>query len=456
MQHHSIHNEVRQVPAISLREPVCRDRRENSFGHQTCPQERKLSEKGNREILGSGQMFSSPDAHPGYQRKGKDGVTQNAFGRAHLCGVQSEPSFDIGKKLFDGPAPGEALNQQERFEIQIGRRQVSGFAFAFAVPDDDDLKLDPGLRPPGDEGFVVEPHELAVNFDANPFPAPAGLSNGRKARKTASVFWFAAPFCPLPFGKRGSEHGIETQTAGQRDFHLGQGFEDGLIVVSPVGHQRNLEGNPGLDFLKRLDRYLESSTKFCFGTVLFGSVKGYPKRQSDRDSKQLDDYGQDNPVVPPDVTRSRPAGVIPEGAGAVDVFAPFGAQSIVDDHQKLRELKGLDDQKQQSFEKSFWPKLEMGEKTVEAGFVAVESRSVSKASDVALAGLNHPGNRGCTKIRPASFGKGQTKIQDYLGKVRCRVVSNHSPFSGCVELVSQPLASVNGLFFLSSLSRVNL
>jgi hypothetical protein len=148
--------------------------------------------------------------------------------------------------------------------------------------------------------------------------------------------------------------------------------------------------------------------------------------------------------------------VIPERAGAVDVLAPFGAESIVDDNQKLRKLKSLNDQKQQSFEKNFGPELEMGEETVEAGFVAVESRSVTKTPDVALAGLNHPRDRGCTKIRPASFGKGQTEIEDYLGKVRCTVVSNHSPFSGCCELRSQQLASENGLFFLNPLSWFNL
>jgi hypothetical protein len=32
------------------------------------------------------------------------------------------------------------------------------------------------------------------------------------------------------------------------------------------------------------------------------------------------------------------------------------------------------------------------------------------------------------------------------------VVSNHSLFSGCVELDSQPLASENGLVFLNGMS----
>jgi hypothetical protein len=32
------------------------------------------------------------------------------------------------------------------------------------------------------------------------------------------------------------------------------------------------------------------------------------------------------------------------------------------------------------------------------------------------------------------------------------VVSNHSPFSGCVELGTQLLASENGLFFLNGMS----
>lgn len=146
------------------------------------------------------------------------------------------------------------MNQQDRFEIQVGRRQVSGFAFALAVPDDDDLKLDSGLRPPGNEGFVLEADELAVNLDANPFPAAARLSDRWEAGKTASVFGLAAPLWGFPFGQRGSEDGIETQAADQRNFHCNQRFEDRLIVVGAVGQKRNFEGNPALDFLKYCNR----------------------------------------------------------------------------------------------------------------------------------------------------------------------------------------------------------
>src|SRR3989338_1053390 len=171
MRHDSIHQKAGQVASFLLREPVCRDRRKNRFGHQACPQDRELAEKRNRRILRSCQMFSSPDAYPSDQSKSEDGVAQDAFGSTHLCRIEPQPGLDIGKKLFDGPAPGESLNQQDWFESELGRRQVSGFAFALAVPDDDDLKLDSGLGPPGDERFVVEPDELAVNFDTNLFPA---------------------------------------------------------------------------------------------------------------------------------------------------------------------------------------------------------------------------------------------------------------------------------------------
>lgn len=456
MKHCSVHHESRKIAAISLREPVCRDRRKNRFAHHACPQKGKLSEERNRRILISAQIFSSPDTYPGYQSKSKDRMTQDTFGGAHLCGVEPEPSFDVGEKLFDGPAPGESLNQQDWFEIQIGRRQVSGFAFAFAVSDDDDLKLDSGFGPPGDERFVVETDELAVNFDSNLFPAAAGLGHRRKARKTASVFGFAAPLFGFPSGQRSSEDGIETQAAGQRNPHLAQGFEDRLIVVGTVGDNRNLERNPGLDLLKRLDRDFQPGTKLLFGAVFFGSVKRDPKGQSHRDSKEFDDYGQDHPIVSPDVAGPGSFDMIPEWAGAEDVLAPFGAQRIVDGNQKFFELKGLDDQDQKGFEESFGAELEMGEEAVETGFVAFESGSVTEPANMPLAGLNQPGNHRRTQIRPASFGKGQTKTEENFGKFRCRVVSNHSPFSGCVELSSQPLASENGLFFLNFLSRFNL
>ena len=391
----------------------------------------------------TGQMFGGPDTHPGHQSKSEDRVTQDAFGGAHLCRIEPQPGLDVGKQLFDGPAPGESLNQKSGFESEVGRRQVRGFAFALRVPDDDDLKLKAGLRPPSDEGFVIETDEPAINFDPDPFPAATGLSNRRKTRKPASVFGSSSPLFGFPFGQRGSQDGIETQTAGQRNTHLEQGFEDGLVVVSPVGNERNLEGNPGFDLLKRLDRNLEPRTKLRFGTVLLGSVKRDPKGQSHRNAKQLDDHGQDHPIVSPDVAGPGPAGVIPEGTGAINMFAPFalkdcsaGTERIVDSNQKLLQLKGLDDQLQKSFEENLVAKPEMGEEALKARFVAFEARSVTEPADMPLAGLNQPRDCGGTKIRPASFGKGQTKVEDYFRKFRCSSVVDHGPFSWGCEFVS--------------------
>ena len=403
----------------------------------------------------SGQMFSGPDANPSDQRKGKDRVTQNAFGRAHLRRIQSEPRLDFGKELFDGPAPGETLNQKSRLEIQVGRGQVSGFALAARISHDNNLQLDSGLRPPSNEGFEVERHELAVNLDADPFPAASGLSHRRQTWKTASVLGLAAPFFRFSFWQRGSEDRVETQTAGQGNPHGTQRLEDRLIVVSAIGNERNLEGNPDLDLLKRLDRKLQPCTKLRFGAVFFGSVKGNPERQRHRRSEQLDDYGQHNPIVSPDVTGTRTAGVIPERAGAEDLLAPFGAQRIVDDNEEIFQLKGLDDQREKLLEEDFGPELEMGEEAVKAGFVAVETGAVTQLADVPLTGLNQPRDRCCAKIRPTPFGKGPTKTEDYFGKVRCRVVVNHGPFLQVREMSSQHSTSENGLFFLNALSSFN-
>ena len=455
MRHSLVHNEVGQVPAISLREPVGRDRRENRFGHQACTQDGKLSEERNRRILMSGQMSSSPYAYPGDQSKRKDRVTQDAFGQAHLCRIQSEPRLDVGKELFDGPAPRETLNQKIGLEIQVGRRQIRGFALATRISHDNNLKLGSGLRPPGDKGFEVERHELAVNLDANSLPAATGLSHRCQTWKTAAVLGLAAPLFDFSFGERGSEDCVETQAAGQGNSHGKQRLENGLIVVGAVGNERNLEGNPGLDLLERLDRKLQPGTKLRFGTVFFGSVKGDPERQRHRRPKQLDDYGQDYPIVAPDVAGTGTAGVIPERAGAEDVFAPFGTQRIVDDDEKVLQLKGLDDQDEKRFEESFRAEFEMRKETVEAGFVAFETCSVTELADMPLTGLDQPGDRRGAQIRPTPFGKSQTKTEENLGKVRCRVVVNHSPFLQRCEMVSSPSTSENGLFFLSALSSVN-
>jgi hypothetical protein len=147
--------------------------------------------------------------------------------------------------------------------------------------------------------------------------------------------------------------------------------------------------------------------------------------------------------------------MIPEGAGAIDVFAPFGTQGIVDGNQKLLQLESLDDQDQKSFEEGFGPKLEMGEEAVETGLVAFQTGVPAQSTDMPLTGLNDPGDCGRTKVGPASFGKSQTKTEDYFGKVRCTVVSNHGPFSCFCESVSHLLASENGLLFLSLFSLVN-
>jgi hypothetical protein len=88
--------------------------------------------------------------------------------------------------------------------------------------------------------------------------------------------------------------------------------------------------------------------------------------------------------------------------------------------------------------------------------VAMPSGSEAEAADMPLARLNQPWDHGCTQVWPASFGEGQTKAQDNLGKFRCRVVVNHGPFSCFCELVSQPFVSENGPFFLNTVSLFNL
>lgn len=154
--------------------------------------------------------------------------------------------------------------------------------------------------------------------------------------------------------------------------------------------------------------------------------------------------------------------MIPKRTGTEDVFSPFalkdcyaGAQRIVDNDQKLCQLKGPDDQIEQRFEKDFGPELETRKETVVAGFVTPPRGVRAQAADVPLAGLDQPGNGRRQKIRPASFGKRQTKTEDYFGKVRCRLVGNHSPFLPMCEMLSQHSTSENGLFFLSMSSFVN-
>jgi hypothetical protein len=186
--------------------------------------------------------------------------------------------------------------------------------------------------------------------------------------------------------------------------------------------------------------------------VFLGSVKRDPKGQSDWHPEEMNHDRQDDPIVSPDVTGTGPARVIPERSGAEDVFAPFGAQGIVDGNQELRELKGPEDQIQQNLEEGFGPELEMGKETVEAGFVAFEACAVTEPADMPLAGLNQPRDCSRTQIRPAPFGKGQTKVEDYFRKFRCCSVVNHGPFSCGCESVSHQLASENGLFFLNIVS----
>jgi hypothetical protein len=159
--------------------------------------------------------------------------------------------------------------------------------------------------------------------------------------------------------------------------------------------------------------------------------------------------------VSPDVTGARTTGVIPEGAGAKDVFAPFGAKRIVDGDEKFRQLKGWDDQNEKSFEEDFGPELEMGEEAVEAGFVAFETCSVTQSTDMPLAGLDQPWDCRRAQIRPTSFGKSQTKIEDYLRKFRCIPVVDHGPSLPVCEMSSQHSTSEDGLFFLSVSSFVN-
>ena len=118
-------------------------------------------------------------------------------------------------------------------------------------------------------------------------------------------------------------------------------------------------------------------------------------------------------------------------------------------------MKGLEDQGQQDFEKHFGPEFEMGEEAVETGFVAIQTRPCAQAPDVTLTGPEEPRDGGGAKVRPAPFGKGQTKTEDYFRKLRCRMVVHHGPFSWGCEFVCQQIASEGGLFFLNPLSSFN-
>jgi hypothetical protein len=277
MRHCSVDHKVSQVPAISLRKPLRRDRRKNRFDHHHRSQLGKLTEERDERILTGDQVFASPNAYPTHQSKSKDGVTQNTFGRTHFCGVQTEPDLDIGKELFDGPPPREAFDDLFGFEVQIGRRQVGGFAFAFQIANDHHAELNTGLGPPSDKGLAVEGYEFAVDLDANPFPSTARVPQGFQTWQTATVLGFAPSFLSLFFGKRLSQDRIETQTAGQKNLHPGQRFENRLVVVSPVGDKGNLEGNPGLDLLECLDRNLQARTKLGLRTVFLGTNRATQK-----------------------------------------------------------------------------------------------------------------------------------------------------------------------------------
>jgi hypothetical protein len=159
--------------------------------------------------------------------------------------------------------------------------------------------------------------------------------------------------------------------------------------------------------------------------------------------------------VAPDVTGTWAAGVIPEGAGTEDVFAPFGTKRIVDGDEKFLQVKGLNDQNEKSFEKYFGAELEMGKETVEAGLVAFEPGSVTQSANMPLPGLDQPWDRRRAQVRPTPFGKSQTKIEDYLRKFRCIPVVDHGPSLQMCEMSSQHSTSEDGLFFLSVSSFVN-
>ena len=380
-------------------------------------------------------MFFGPHTNPSDQREGENGMTHYTVFLSHFRRIQTHQELGIREHLLDGPAQREAFDDSHRRHRQVGRRQITRFAFATGILGDDDPQFDTGLGPPRLEAFDFQRHAFSIDVGLYSFPAASCVCNPLKFGQPTPVPGLPASLLASPLGRIVPETSIEAQPADERNVQLGQRFQHRFVVVSSIGNQRDWQRNPVANDSEHLDNNVQARTEYFFGTRTLGAVQRNPEWNGDGNPEQLDHYCQNDPIVAPDITWPRASHMIEETSSTEDMPAPFGTKGIVDNYQNLCQSKAFDDPLQQCFEEQLPAKLGTGKETVEAALVAFPCCAQAQAPDVPLSGLDQPWNGYCDEVWPASFGKCATTTEDDLGKFRCTLIVDHGPLLSFRELV---------------------
>lgn len=345
-------------------------------------------------------------------------MTHDARGAAHLRRIESQLVLGVGKHLLNGPPLREGFDDCLGRPAEVARRKVAGLPLSFRIPDDHHAKLDSGLGPPSVEGLHLDGNFFAIDVDDEFLPAP-GISCELGQPRNPGAVLRAPAALPSPRLRRVfPEPGVVPEPADQGDLQFGKGAQQGLVVVGAIGNDGNLQRSPSFHASEGFLRDLEASAKFLRWARRLGAVQLDPEGQGHRRSEDLYDDGENDPVVPPNETGSRPRDVVEETARAKDVVAPLGAKGVVHHDQDLTELEGRDNHLEEDPGEDIHVEFELGEEAIEVALVHGEAGSMSEAANTTLTLLEEPRQGNGYHVRPAAFGESELKIHHHAEELR--------------------------------------
>lgn len=350
-------------------------------------------------------------------------MTYDTRWTAYLRRIEPQLVLGVGKHLLNGPPLGEGLDDCFGGHAEVGRRKIARLPLALRIPNDNHAKLDSGLGPPSVEGLHLDGDFFTIDVDDEFLPATSGSCELGQPRKPGSVLRAPASL-PSPRLRRVfPEPGVVPKPTDQRDLEFGKGTQQGVVVVSAIGNDGNLQRSPRFHGSEGFLRDLEASAKLLRWARRFGAVQLDPEGQGHRSSEDLYDDGENDPVVPPDETGSRPSDMVKEAARPKDVVSPLGAKGVVHHDQDLTKFEGRENHLEEDPGEDIDVELELGEEAIEVALVHGEAGSMSEAANTMLTLLEEPRQGNGNHVRPAAFGESEPKIHHNAEELRGKLES---------------------------------
>src|SRR6266540_2120197 len=348
-------------------------------------------------------------------------MTNDAFRIPDLRRVQTEAVLCVREELLNRPPFGKSLYDGLRCHAEISRGDVARLPFTLGVPGNHHAQLDPGFRPPGIEGLHFYLNFLAVDVNNQFLPTSTRSGQLGEPWQPAPVFRKSPALSSPTLGRILPQSGVMPESTDQGDPQFRKGSEQGFVVVGAVCDNHHRQRSPRLYEPDGLFAHLKSGPELLRRTRRLGTVELHPEGQRDRMSKELNDDRQDNPVVSPDETGSRPAHVVEKAPGAKDVVAPLRTKSIVHHKKDLPKFEGSKNGLEDEFEEKIQVELELGEEAVEVALVYTQPCATCQRAHGPLALVEEPGQSHADHVGPTPLREGDAEIHHHTEEVRSKI-----------------------------------